>query len=58
MVSLLWYKGAVPLYLYVWGPEVECVISESCYKGTILKRSYRKMTVLWVIFRHFPMIPL
>ena len=23
------------------------VISESCYKGTILQRNYRKMTILW-----------
>ena len=23
------------------------VISESCYKGTILQRNYRKMTITW-----------
>ena len=27
--------------------EINCVISKSCYKGTILQRNYRKMTVIW-----------
>ena len=26
---------------------IDCVISESCYNGTILQRNYRKMTILW-----------
>ena len=26
------------------------VISELCYKGTILQRKYRKMTFLWTFF--------
>ena len=26
------------------------VISEMCYKGTILQRNYRKMTILWSFF--------
>ena len=26
---------------------MDLVISESCYKGTILQRNYRKMTILW-----------
>ena len=25
--------------------EMDCVISESCYKYTILQRNYRKMTI-------------
>ena len=29
------------------GWHVDCVISELCYKGTILQRNYRKMTILW-----------
>ena len=26
---------------------MDCVISEPFYKGTILQRIYRKMTILW-----------
>ena len=26
---------------------MDSVISESCYKGTILQRNYRKMTMKW-----------
>ena len=26
---------------------MDCVISETCYKGTILQKKYRKMTILW-----------
>ena len=26
---------------------MDCVISEPCYKGAILQRNYRKMTILW-----------
>ena len=26
---------------------MECVINESCYKGTMLLRNSRKMTILW-----------
>ena len=26
------------------------VISELCYKGTILQRNYRKMTIVWSFF--------
>ena len=33
---------------------MDCVISELCYKGTLLQRNQRKMA----IFDHFPMIPL
>ena len=38
---------------YIWSPEewaaigMGCVIRESCYKGTILQRNYRKMTISW-----------
>ena len=27
--------------------EMDLVISEPCYKGTILQRNYRKMTIIW-----------
>ena len=27
--------------------EIDHVISELCYKGTILQKNYRKMTILW-----------
>ena len=26
-----------------------CIICEPCYKGTILQRNYRKMTILWSV---------
>ena len=26
---------------------MDCFICESCYKGTILQRNYRTMTILW-----------
>ena len=26
---------------------MKCVISESCFKGTILQRNFRKMTIKW-----------
>ena len=42
--------SSVPLYcfsLYLESIEMDHVLSESCYKGTILQRSYRKMTMLW-----------
>ena len=26
---------------------MEHVLSEPCYKGTVLQRNYRKMTILW-----------
>ena len=28
------------------------VLSELCYKGTILQRNYRKMTILWSFSYH------
>ena len=33
--------------LYLGFIEKDSVISESCYKGTILKRNSRKMTLKW-----------
>ena len=29
------------------------VISESCYKGTILQKNYRKMTISWSVSFNF-----
>ena len=26
---------------------MDCILSEPWYKGTILQRNYRKMTILW-----------
>ena len=26
---------------------MDCVVSESCYRGTILQWNYRKITILW-----------
>ena len=34
--------------------EMDCAISESCYKGKTLQRNDRKMTIEW----SFPIIPL
>ena len=51
--------------LYLGSIGMDCVISESCYKGIILQRNYRKMTIKWpfsynsfVKFhgKHFPII--
>ena len=33
--------------LCLWSIGMDCVISESCYKGTILQRHYREMTMKW-----------
>ena len=33
---------------------IHCVISEPCYKGTILQRNYKKMTIPF--HGHFPVI--
>ena len=32
---------------YLGSIGMDHVISESCYKGMILQRNYRKMTILW-----------
>ena len=41
------YKySAVHLYHYFWVYEWT-VISEPCYKETILQKNYRKMTIIW-----------
>ena len=34
-------------YNYVWGPWEGTVISEPCFKGTILQRNDREMTISW-----------
>ena len=36
------------MMLYLESFRMGCVISESCYKGTILQRNYRKMTMLFL----------
>ena len=36
--------------LYLWFIGIDGVISEVCYKGTLLQRNYRKMTQDMVIF--------
>ena len=33
--------------LYLGSIRTDHVISEPCYKGMILQRNYRKMTILW-----------
>ena len=33
---------------------MDCVIRESCYKGTILQKNYRKI----IFYGHFPIIPM
>ena len=43
--------NAESLYILYLGP---CYINERCYKGTLLQRNYRKMT----IYGYFPIIPL
>ena len=45
-------KGTVQsLYNTIFGSiGLHHVISELCYKGTILQRKYRKMTILWSFF--------
>ena len=44
-VTILQYSPFIKLCLGFIG--LDSVISESCYKGTILQRNYRKMTILW-----------
>ena len=36
--------------LYLGSIGMDCVISELCYKGTILQRNYRKMTIKWSFY--------
>ena len=40
--------------LFLWSIQMDCVISELYYKGTILQRNYSKMTMIG----DFPIIPL
>ena len=35
------------IMLYLGSIGMDCVISELCYKETILQRNYRKMTIKW-----------
>ena len=35
------------IMLYLGSIGMDCAISEPCYKGTILQRNYRKMTIKW-----------
>ena len=44
-ISLIQYIPFIMLYLGSIG--MDRVISEPCYKGTILQRNYRKMTIKW-----------
>ena len=37
----------ITLCLSSIGIGMDCFICESCYKGTILQRNYRTMTILW-----------
>ena len=32
---------------YLGSIGIDCVISESCYKGTCYTKKYRKMTISW-----------
>ena len=36
---------------------IDLVISESCYKGTILQMNYRKMTIILIFFETLCKIP-
>ena len=46
-----------PLTHYLGSIGMDCVIRELCYKGTLLQRNYRKMTIMsfdfMVIFLNF-----
>ena len=44
-VSTIQYSPFIMLYLWSICPGMDCVISEPCYKGTILQRNYKKMTI-------------
>ena len=35
------------IMLYLGSIGMECVMSESCHKGTIFQRNFRKMTINW-----------
>ena len=39
--------------LYLGSIGMDHVISESCYKGTILQRNDRKMTISWSFSYHY-----
>ena len=39
--------------LYLGSIGMDCVLSKSCYKGTILQRNYRKITILWSFSYNF-----
>ena len=45
-VNLLESPGLF-IMLYFRSIGMDCATSESCYKGSILQRWYRKMTILW-----------
>ena len=42
-----WIHDSLFITLYLKLIEMDCVISEVSNKGTILQRSYRKITILW-----------
>ena len=56
MVIFLYFLCKIPWFIMLClGPmEMNHVMSELCYKGLILQRNNRKMT----IHGHFPIIPL
>ena len=42
----VWRKNIV---LWLGSMRMDCFIGESCYKGAILQRNYRKMTIHFMV---------